>query len=389
MIHANHDRKYALILLAASFFILAAGIAVRQLHTKQPQQAKPAIDLGRLQQLTEERRLRDLSTYLSNAANNVSSSLLYLPSRRSSGVVWSSRDAILAPQQAAVPFALVAAKDTAAVIPAFRATGSPAAGDWLLAVARNSGGELAFAHGLYQGITSSRCGSFAFDEVQSGIPLAGSLVGGGVFTLQGQMVGFIAECGDRPIAISISSIANYLKRPSTLNDRLEAAYGMRVDATAAQVQVSTVWNHSAADTAGLQPGDVIRSIDEKAISALPDLEILASPTGEPHRIQLQRGPRRLTVRLNPPSDQAPPTAEKVGLTFASAANSSSATVQEVAKNSPAQRAGILPGDQLRRVGRTSVTDRTMAIRAIVAAGAHPVVLTLARDGKELEVLLAP
>jgi S1-C subfamily serine protease len=391
MLRASQDRKYALTLLAVAAAVLVAGIALRPARPaekKQPVQAPG--ELERLQQLTEQRRLRDLGNYLTNAANGVASSLVYLNSTGSSGVVWGSRDEVLAPRRGVVPFAVVAAKEPEAVMPAFRTSGPPTAGAWVLAVAKNRQHEIVFAHGLYQGSAASRCGSFPYDAIQSSAPLSSALVGGGLFTLQGQLLGFIGTCGDRATVISISTIAGFLGRPVTLNDRLESAYGMTVHASDGGVQVAAVWGGSAADVAGLQPGDHVKAVDGAEVGSTDDLGTLPNEATEEHRIQVQRGRRKLTLRLRPaPPNQETAAATPMGMTLGPGTNERELAVMTVAPDSPAERAGVLQGDLLRRVGRTAVADAAAAARALQSASGRPVVLKLERDGKELEVLLTP
>jgi S1-C subfamily serine protease len=391
MLRASHDRKYAFTLLAVAAGVLVAGIALRPARPsekKQPQQAPG--ELERLQQLTEQRRLRDLSTYLTNAANGVASSLVYLNSTGSSGVVWGSRDEILAPRRAAVPFAIMAAKDPEAVMPAFRTSAPPTPGAWVLAVAKNRDHEIVFAHGLYQGHAASRCGSFPYDAIESSAPLSSALVGGGLFTLQGGLLGFIGTCGDRTTVISISTIANFLKRPITLNDRLASVHGMTVHASGEDVRVVAVWAGSAAEAAGLQPGDRLNTVDGTKVSSVEDLGALPGEPEEDHRIEVQRGRRKLSLRLRPvPPHPETAAASTTGMTLGPGVNERELAVLTVAPDSPAERAGILKGDLLRRIGRTAVADAGAAARALQSANGRPVVLRLERDGKELEVLLAP
>ena len=387
MLRAAGDRKYALTLLAVAAAVLAIGILVRSARTAQ--KAAP-VDLERLQQMTEQRRLTDLSRYLTNAANGVASSIVYLDGPGTSGLVWGSRDEVLTPRRAAVPFSIVAAKDPAAVIPAYRATVPPAPGEWVLAVAKNRDQRIVFAHGLYQGHGAARCGSFAYDEVQSSAPLSNALTGGGLFTIQGQLLGFIAACGERATVIAASTIGDVLSRPVTLNDQLEAGYGMRVNASGEDVQVAAVWGRSAADSAGLQPGDLVRAVDGAKVGSAADLGKLAAEPAEAHELDVERGARKLTMRLLPAQLQdSPAAATLAGLTLGAGVTERDVAVVAVSPDSPAQRAGILPGDILRRVGPDAVVDRAVAGHALDSRAGRPVVLGLERDGREIEVLLAP
>ncbi len=382
-----YDRKYALILLAAAVAVLAVGILLRP-AVPTPRKT-PVVDLERLQQMTEERRLQDLSGYLTNAADRVASSLVFLNRTGSSGLVWGSRDEILTPAPATVPFVLVPAKEPVAVIPAFRAPAPPAAGEWVLAIAKNRDRQLVFAHGLYQGRAVASCGSFAYDEVQSSAPLSNSLVGGGLFTLRGQLLGFIATCDGRPTVIAGSSIEEALRKPVTLNDRLQAQYGMRVAASAGGVRVAAVWKLSAADSAGLRPGDILNTVDGVEVAGEAGLESLANAPDDPHEIKILRGRRRMTADLRPADLQNAPAETPAGLALAMGPAPGAVTVASVSPDSSAQRSGVLPGDVLRRVGSAAVAEPRAAVKLLSNLNGRPVVLSLVREGKELEVLLQP
>lgn len=341
-----YDRKYALILLAAAAAVLAVGILLRPAPVPRK---TPAVDLERLQQMTEERRLQDLSGYLTNAAERVASSLVFLNRTGSSGLVWGSRDEILAPAPATVPFVLVPAKEPVAVIPAYRAPVPPATGEWVLAIAKNRDRQVVFAHGLYQGRAVASCGSFAYDEVQSSAPLSNSLVGGGLFTLRGQLLGFIATCDSRPTVIAASSVEEALRKPVTLNDRLQAQYGMRVAASAEGVRVAAVWKLSAADSAGLHPGDILNTVDGVEVAGEAGLESLARAPDDRHEIKILRGRRRMTADLRPAELQNAPAETPAGMAFAMGSAPGAVTVLSVSPDSAAQHSGVLPGDVLRRV----------------------------------------
>ena len=96
------------------------------------------------------------------------------------------------------------------------------------------------------------------------------------------------------------------------------------------------------------------------------------------------------MRLLPAQIQdAPAAATLAGLTLGAGVTERDVAVVAVSPDSPAQRAGILPGDILRRVGPDAVVDRAVAGHALDSRAGRPVVLGLERDGREIEVLLAP
>jgi S1-C subfamily serine protease len=410
MLPVGKNRNYPVVLLAVAIALLAIGLALRP-H----EEAKlPEIDMAQLQQLERmagQRRLRDLSSYLSTAANGVAGSIMYLDSAGRSGLVWDSARVIaparergrpqtatapdgnrvtLEPRRSAdaVPFAAWAAPSGGAGMKPPSRTGRPNLGDWVLAVAKNSRNQVVFSQGLYQGRAEARCGSFPYETVQSSAPLSAALVGGGLFTLDGGLLGFVGECGGVPVAISAATVDAFLKKPQTLNDRLEAAFGMRIAESPAGVQVVTVWAGSAAGAAGVKPGDLVQKADGGDVHSGADLEALAGAPAASHTLELRRNRRKLNATLAPVQESGPATAAApFGLTLG--AGERDVTVVAVEPGSPAQRAGIREGDLLRRIGTRPAADYAAAGRMLAGLGGRSVVLTLERNRRELEVLITP
>ena len=381
MLRAANDRKYALTLLAVAATILAIGIILRAARTEVK---KPPVDLERLQQLTEQRRLKDLSNYLLNSAGDVAQSLVYLDAKGTSGVVWGNPGSVLAPRRADVPFVIATPAAEAGLVPAYRATVMPATGEWVLAIAKNPDQQVIFAQGVYQGSVPAKCGPFAYDELLSSAQLSDALNGGGLFTIQGQLLGFITTCEGRRTVVAASSIADFLKKP--LLDRVESDYGFRVDSG---LQVTTVWSHSAAQAAGLQPGDVLQTVDGQEVHTPADLASLEPYSARAYWVEVQRGKRTVKSLLGePPNEDAAVANAGVGLKLGPGKEAGRVVVLSVTKDSAAERAGILPGDELRRVGTAPVSDFEGAAGALDRLKG-PTVLALARGGKELEVLLTP
>ena len=383
MLRTGRDRRYQLGLLAVSAVVLAAGILLRP--TQPEPEPKPEAELARLQQMTQQRRLRDLSSYLTNAANLVASELLYFNSAERTGIVWESGKEVIAPKSVlqdnragdatepeghhmalatkrsteGVPFTVLSVPPGAETLdPATGAEVQPRPGDWVLAVAKNRQNQVVFAHGLYQGRIASRCGSFAFEAVQSSAPLSAGLVGGGLFTLEGGLLGFIADCDQRITVISRRSIAEFLSRPELLNDRLEAAFGMRVADAGGKndetvkgpgVMVTAVWAHSVASSGEVRPGDVIETVDGIEVHASSDLESLAAQPESVHTLQLRRNRKSISATLIPvQKSPGAPVVTQEGLTLAAGTGDRRVAVVGVAPNSPAERAGILEGDAYAR-----------------------------------------
>jgi regulator of sigma E protease len=74
---------------------------------------------------------------------------------------------------------------------------------------------------------------------------------------------------------------------------------------AAPPVLETVTKDSAAERAGLQPGDIIRSVDGKTVNIFADLQsVVEAKPGEPIQVVVSRGGREMTFEATPTSEQA-------------------------------------------------------------------------------------
>jgi S1-C subfamily serine protease len=422
MLRPGTDRKYAYILLFAALSVLGLGLVLKP---NQPEQKSPPSEseLAQLQRLTQQRRLRDLSSYLTEAADAAASSLLFVGQTGHSGVLWDAQPILITaktpsgtgddkppttvapdggplalqrtPLATAAPFLAFTFKQPPRIRGARKAARQPDLGDWVLVVARNVNGGIVFAHGIFQGIVEARCGSFAYRSVQSSTALSRALLGGGAFTLDGQLLGIVAECERTPIVIAAETVAETLKNPPGLNRRLEDFYGIRVsDETVGgtarslnAVQVVAVWTNSRGDAAGLRPGDAITSANAEPVHSRADLESLLAGDQTEHQLTVQRGRQRLRVMLSPDTG-TPPASTPYGFKLSQRPRDRQVRIVEVTAGSSAQQAGILSGDVLVRVGNRSVPDAGSALRALADTRAAQL-LTVERDGREYEVLVKP
>src|SRR4051794_319783 len=259
----RRERRYAVVLLIFSVVLLAAGTLVRRRFTAPDPQPQPP-DLERLQRLSDERRLRELSAYLADVASSHTRRLL-----APVGLVWNAHAAVApvaaklagftpVPASGGAPFRVWrSAADTGLAAP------PPARlkpGDWVLAVAPGPDRRTVFAHGMFHGITKQSCGTFVYDAIQSSAGLSPALVGGAVFALDGGLAGFVAECEGRPIVIAASTISEVVAHPPSEREILEQRYGFRL-ASDPPAPVLSVWADSLAAQAGIHPGDIVEPGD--------------------------------------------------------------------------------------------------------------------------------
>ena len=129
------------------------------------------------------------------------------------------------------------------------------------------------------------------------------------------------------------------------------------------VEIVHVQKDSPADRAGLQLGDVIRSVDGHAVRSRSELQAVLATLepgkpatfgvtryGESREVTVQLGLLRTGIRADPPPEERGPT--RVG--FAVAQGRAGVVVAAVQSYSPARQAGIRPGQLITSVNRTPV-----------------------------------
>ncbi len=412
MPQAAITRGYALALLFIAAAILAGGMLFRK-PQKPDQPTRSPSEMQRLEQLTQERRLQDLGNYLGNAADRVAPSLLYLRSEHLTAVAWNGLEAaITVPWSANPPEQVTATLDDGQSIPLhlqYTALGTPitlfvsnkakpaktkpmaaaiaSSGDWVIAVARDSTDNLIYAHGLYHGTASVRCGGVSYERLLSSTLLSRTFLGGGLFTLNGNLLGVITLCGDELVVLSNTSLANIIAQPLSPNDVLERRYGMRV--AEASLQISAVWEGKSAATAGIRAGDVVRTIDGAPVQSFDQVNSLANSNGG-HHLQLQRERRTISVDLGTVDVNRilTPIQTTSGLTLSQRPSDGKVVVSGIQQGSVTAQAGILPGDVLEQVGSTPLHDLSSA-NVLLQDNKKPKKLLLHRNGVPFEVYLQP
>jgi serine protease Do len=198
---------------------------------------------------------------------------------------------------------LRAAKDAvlAPIIPARAEAERPA--DWVVAVWRADAGATTFSSGLLQGRGQTRCREADVREWLVAFALKPEMAGGGLFDLNGDLLGVIVDCGARYSVISTESINAALVQAEGLEERILGRYGLKLTSLGAAereyfdaevaVLVSEVWKGYPGDEAGLEPGDVIESLDSEPVFMLHDLEKLVLPVArEFFDLAVRRGRRK-------------------------------------------------------------------------------------------------
>ncbi len=414
--------KYILILALSAAAILIIGSLVRPAPNPASgtQAPIPDTELARLAQVGQRRSIETQTAYLATLASNVAPGLVRVPDLETTGLVWSSglvatartrprvsdgvtvttaggdlrADSIA--QSPHLPLAGLRVTTTPELSVVTPATGLPQPGDWTLVVWRTDD-QRAFAPATFIGTTPTTCGLAPALEVVTTLTATRAMAGGGLFDLDGGLLGMVLPCDDRLAVIATQSVQVMLDGAQTLTARLLDRYGLFAESPSPEesahlhattgVLVREVWQGSIAARAGLTPGDVIEAIDGTAVGTPDDLAPLANEAHEaPFALTVQRGTTRTSVPLPPHAAAAEPVPATTGLVLDTVAEG--LLIDAVVAGSPAARAGIRPGDRLLRIDRREPRSRADAARLLSAGPASPVFVELQRGARRWGALLS-
>ncbi len=280
-------------------------------------------------------------------------------------------------------------------------------GDFVLAI----GNPFALSHTVTSGIISAlgRTEQFSTnpesyqDFIQTDAPINPGNSGGALVNLSGELVGintaiFSGTGGNIGIGFAIPS--NMVKavmghliqygevKRGMLGVQLanqftpEIAESLGLD-NAHGALVSQVINDSAAEKAGIKAGDVITSINGKAITSAADLRnaIGLLRIGEKIEVGLMRDgkPRRVTAVIGERDGTGAAGAAEIhpaleGASLTDAENGRGVLVQNVAEGSPAAANGLRTNDVILAVGRVRVQNVQQLRAAIKDARAFAVTI---------------
>ena len=388
----------ALLALAAGL-ILVFGTWARPDTRRDdaPPVSSPA-ELMRLQRMTQRRNVQEMAAFFSEVAANASRHLTWVVDNHSTAVIWDG-DGTLVTAAGREEFPAVTLVRTAehVEVEARRAVASPLfpivslrvgagdafqpvqsvgpevllAGDWLVAVARRGDGSYTFAPGIYGGSSALVCGEFSFREMTYNANLSETMLGGGLFDLDGHLLGVVILCEDRLAVMASADVPAALEQAAAFASQLTARYGFRVAPPAIReeserpdqaVEVTEVWVGKAADRAGIRPGDRLTALDGSKVETVDDLLPLVLPVArETVELQGRRGSRVVDFILSARGQALPPSAAQsngAGLGFRTPRRG--VTIDLVAPGSPAEQAGLRIGDVVLWVnGREPVNTATL------------------------------
>jgi hypothetical protein len=148
------------------------------------------------------------------------------------------------------------------------------------------------------------------------------------------------------------------------------------------IQLTEIDSGSAAESAGLQPGDRLVAFDGTPIAAADDLREAVLAAGDPATAVVERNgqksPQALTVHLHG-------SPEPTGISCrVDEAEPGCVIVRRVASGSPASRAGVRVNDRIQKVARSTVGS-LQEFGALLADQHGPFEIQIERDG-DLKVL---
>ena len=159
-------------------------------------------------------------------------------------------------------------------------------------------------------------------------------------------------------------------------------YGFPKETPSTEAVISSVEPNSPAAAAGLQSGDRVVQIGDTSNPSWQDvLKQEAFNANTPLQLVISRKGRRLPMTVTPKMDPK----EGIGV----AGWRGDVQVGEVVKGSPAQAAGLLPGDLLIGVNGKPVESILTVQQAIIKSGGKPVQLDLLRKTQVERVSVTP
>ncbi len=148
--------------------------------------------------------------------------------------------------------------------------------------------------------------------------------------------------------------------------------------------VGWVEPEAPAAAAGIQPGDRIVAVDGTPIPTWRELESsLLSAGGREVTLTVERRGTTLRVEITPQK------VTRYGFGYAGILPPLDATVVELMPNSPAERAGLKPGDRIVAVNGQPVTQFYDLIRLISPHPGETLTLTVERDGTTIPLQVVP
>jgi len=423
----SRNPRYILILAIAAGLILSIGWVLKPAElVSEPVTAASQQELSRLPALTQRRELEEMTEFFGGLAADLASGLVRLRSVGRSAVVWSADRVVTARVAWRFPAAVTVAGSEGDVgaytnvagphlplagmrtpqlagrvpPPRRRSADEVETGRWVLA-AWQAENQIAFAPGTSLGTVARPCGQRRVDEFVTTIPISPTMLGGGVFDLDGNLLAVLLHCDGHDIAVTATSVAELLAEGETHDSRVRARWGLRVDrlnpiesfyfGLSGGLMVRELWERYPAAATGLRPGDILVSLDGAPLDTVESLRILEGDEAsnqETFWLEARRGVETVSIALparNIDTRLDVPSPIGTGLVWEQPAVGY--LIASVQVGSRAAEAGVLPGDRLIRVDHTEPASLD-EVRAVLADDrSEPAFIELVRDGRTRGVLL--
>ncbi|MCZ8094870.1 MAG: DegQ family serine endoprotease [Acidovorax sp.] len=294
-------------------------------------------------------------------------------------------------------------------------------GEWVLAI----GSPFGFENSVTAGVVSAKGRSLPDDSlvpfIQTDVAVNPGNSGGPLFNARGEVVGINSQIYSRSGGYQGVSFSIPIELAAKIKDQIVATGKVRHAQLGVAVQevnqafaesfgldkpegalVASVSKGSAADKAGLEPGDVIRQVDGQPIVASGDLPawVGQAQPGQQARLSVWRKgkPVELTATLGDASDKTKKQANaedavgkgQLGLALRPLdaqerreVGGLDGLVIEQARG-PAAAAGVQPGDVLLAINGAAVKDIAQ-VRAAMDKAGKSVALLIERDGDKIFV----
>jgi len=134
----------------------------------------------------------------------------------------------------------------------------------------------------------------------------------------------------------------------------------------------------------LKPGDVIVEANGKRVKNWKELnEIVALNPNREITLEVERNGKVETVKVKTGID------EKNGIGTLPVVPAINPTIGKVIKNSPAEKAGLKPGDVILKINGKEITRWEQVVELIGKSNGKPVELLILRNGKKLKITVKP
>lgn len=391
------SRKYILILAGLSVASLIIGAFLRP-KKFTPEPPSPS-EMASLQERVRREQIGEMAAYFAKRAQAVAKYVVYSPENGSSAVAWQQDGQVLTTRATGPDSLEPLLVGPSANVSKPSSTRDPAAGGWILIVARTREDQLLWTPAVFGGSKPSKCNGETYRELIINARLGSAMSGAGVFDLDGALIGVVANCSSAYSPVSAESIPSLLKAFGGAGRRLEATYGFQVEqlndssklvfAADRGLLVTEVRQGDAAAESGLQPGDVITGLQDQPPSGEEQLwNAMQSKDDGARMLQILRGKRALKVQM-------PVLAEAQQIHRAEASAGirmlpppGTGVELYVTPDSPAYRSGLRTGDFILQIGGKLKPTASDLARALSSAEGKPVLIVYQRDRARKVVLVS-